>query len=342
MWPSKYSYSWNAKDVGPKRDLVGELASAVRNKTNLKFGLYHSLFEWFHPLYLQDKANGYKTQYFVGNKTMPELYELVTTYKPEIVWSDGPMDGKYTYWNSTQFIAWLYNSSPVKDTVVVNDRWGKGLKCKHGDFYTCRDHYNPGHLLPYKWENCDTVDKNSWAFRRNAKLEDYHTIQELLSRFISTVSCGGNFLLNVAPTKYGVITPIYEERFSQLGTWLAINGESIYATTAWTSQRDNITSGVWYTHSIIIHIIIFSLTSLKYTQKKTNSVVYAIVLNWPKNGLLLLGSPTLVPESTITLLGYTGNLQWNETDNGIKIQFPDRDNVKSKWAWALKLTNTTE
>ncbi|CAG2065737.1 unnamed protein product, partial [Timema podura] len=134
----------------------------------------------------------------------------------------------------------------------------------------------------------------------------------------------GNFLLNVAPTKYGVITPIYEERFSQLGTWLAINGESIYATTAWTSQRDNITSGVWY------------------TQKKNNSVVYAIVLNWPKNGLLLLGSPTLVPESTITLLGYTGNLQWNETDNGIKIQFPDRENVKSKWAWALKLTNTTK
>nr|CAD7263367.1 unnamed protein product [Timema shepardi] len=170
MWPSKYSFSWNAKDVGPKRDLVGDLASAVRNKTDLKFGLYHSLFEWFHPLYLQDKANGYKTQYFVGNKTMPELYELVrflqvlmmedhqmevirtggplgpasvTTYKPEIVWSDGPMDGKYTYWNSTQFIAWLYNDSPVKDTVVVNDRWGKGLKCKHGDFYTCRDHYNP-------------------------------------------------------------------------------------------------------------------------------------------------------------------------------------------------------
>nr|CAD7206629.1 unnamed protein product [Timema douglasi] len=78
MWPSKYSFSWNAKDVGPKRDLVGELASAVRNKTDLKFGLYHSLFEWFHPLYVQDKANGYKTQYFVGNKTMPELYELVS------------------------------------------------------------------------------------------------------------------------------------------------------------------------------------------------------------------------------------------------------------------------
>jgi hypothetical protein len=44
--------------------IVGELASAIRNRTNITFGLYHSLFEWFHPLYLEDKQNGYKTQLF--------------------------------------------------------------------------------------------------------------------------------------------------------------------------------------------------------------------------------------------------------------------------------------
>jgi len=40
---------------------------------------------------------------------------------------------------------------------VVNDRWGTGVTCKHGDFYTCHDHYNPGYLIPHKWENCFTV-----------------------------------------------------------------------------------------------------------------------------------------------------------------------------------------
>lgn len=61
-WPSPVSWNWNSNDVGPKRDLVGDLADAVRSKTNLRFGIYHSMFEWFNPLYLADKASGYKQQ----------------------------------------------------------------------------------------------------------------------------------------------------------------------------------------------------------------------------------------------------------------------------------------
>ena len=56
---------------------TGDLALAIRSKTDLKFGLYHSLYEWFHPLYLQDKKNKFKTQDFVRTKTVPELYEIV-------------------------------------------------------------------------------------------------------------------------------------------------------------------------------------------------------------------------------------------------------------------------
>ena len=84
MWPSKYSFNWNAMDVGPKRDLLGrfsficfatrylssalsflgDLANAIRTRTNITFGLYHCKYEWFHPLYLEDKKNNFTTQLF--------------------------------------------------------------------------------------------------------------------------------------------------------------------------------------------------------------------------------------------------------------------------------------
>ena len=64
LWPSKHSWNWNSVDNGPHRDIVKDLGDAVR-KTGLKYGLYHSLHEWFNPMYLADRKNNYKTQDFV-------------------------------------------------------------------------------------------------------------------------------------------------------------------------------------------------------------------------------------------------------------------------------------
>ncbi|XP_071112652.1 alpha-L-fucosidase-like [Haliotis cracherodii] len=244
-WPTNVSFNWNSMMVGPKRDLVGEISDALKSKTDLHLGLYHSLFEWFHPLYLQDKANKFTTSRFVEEKTIPELYELVNNYKPDIVWSDGDWEASDTYWGSKEFLAWLYNDSPVKEKVVTNDRWGDGDHCQHGGFLTCHDRYNPGVLQPRKWEDAMTIDKKSWGFRREAVLDDYLTMEEIIAVLVETVSCGGNLLINVGPTKYGMISPIYEERLRQMGQWLKVNGEAIYASKPWLAQNDTVTPGVW-------------------------------------------------------------------------------------------------
>ncbi|VDP52260.1 unnamed protein product [Soboliphyme baturini] len=161
-------------------DLVGQLEKSIR-KAGIKFGLYFSLLDWFHPLYLEDKNRSFKTQKYI------ELEEIVTTYNPDIVWSDGDWEGGADYWNSTHFLAWLYNDSPVKDLVVVNDRWGAEANCKHGDFFSCSDRYSPGILQKHKWENCMTVDRSSWGFRRTATLADILTIEELIAELAKTI-----------------------------------------------------------------------------------------------------------------------------------------------------------
>ncbi|XP_070194986.1 alpha-L-fucosidase-like isoform X1 [Littorina saxatilis] len=325
-WPSKYSFNWNSMDVGPHRDIVGELADAVRKNNKLRFGLYHSLFEWFNPLYLQDHANNFTTQDYVVRKTMAELYEIVNKYKPEVIWSDGDGHAPDTYWNATHFLAWLYNDSPVRDTVVTNDRWGNGISCHHGGFFTCRDRYNPGTKQNHKFENAMTLDKRSWGFRREAALGDYLTMDEFVQTLIVTVSCGGNLLVNVGPTKYGTIVPIFEERLRDMGQWLQVNGEGIYASQPWSYQNDTLNSDVWYTMK----------------DSGASKDVYAFVLKWPTDGTLTLGAPTPGSTTVVTLLGYTGSFDYSATGaRGMTIKVPTIgfDSMPCQWAWTFKLTS---
>jgi alpha-L-fucosidase len=230
LWPSNVSWNWNAMDVGPHRDLVGDLAEAVRAE-NLTYGLYHSLFEWFNPIYLQDKANNFNTRNFVEEKTMVELKEIVNKYKPDLIWSDGDWEAPVEYWGTLDFLAWLYNDSPVKDTVVTNDRWGKGCSLKHGGYYSGADRQQPGpELLAHKWENAMTVQKSTWGYSKFEDLSGYLASDDIVNELISTVAYGGNLLLNVGPTEDGLILPIFEKILAEVGDYLEINGEAIYAS----------------------------------------------------------------------------------------------------------------
>lgn len=100
----------------------------------------------------------------------------------------------------------------------------------------------------------------------------------------------GNILINVGPTKEGVIAPIFQERLLNLGNWLSVNGEAIYGSTPWKVQNDSL-SKVWYT--------------------KGKTEVYAIVLSWPEKNILRLGSASklfITNNVLITMLGYSEQL----------------------------------
>lgn len=327
MWPSSCSFGWNSVDVGLNKNITALLADATR-KAGLKFGVAYYLREYFNPHYLSDKSTNFTERNFPLLKVIPELTDLVNTFKPDILYADTGSSSKNvdTYWNATGFLCWLYNDSPVKDTVVVNDRWGDNdIECKHGDFFSeasCSG-MNNGSIETYKpWLGPLSLDKYSWGYRRNASITDIVTTEELIFTLVKYASYGGGLLISVPPSKDGLIPLIFQERLLQLGQWLQINGEAIYNTTIWTYQNDSVNSNVWYT-----------------AKDKT---VYAIVLDWPSKNLLELGSiVTLLKENpflNITLLGNENeNITWSTNGESININFPDdRSLVNSQWAWVLR------
>ncbi|XP_068629587.1 tissue alpha-L-fucosidase-like [Battus philenor] len=337
LFPSKRSFSWNSKEVGPKRDIVGELAGAVRNE-GLKFGVYHSLYEWFNPIYEEDKRNNFSTRAYAESKLWPDIKQLIEDYKPSVLWADGDWEAYDTYWKSTDFLAWLYNESPVKDEIVVNDRWGIGIPCKHGDFYNCADRYNPGSLQNHKWENAFTVDKRSWGFRKTMTVNDTLTTRQLLYQVVTTVSCGGNALINVGPTQEGTIAPIFQERLHNLGSWLKINGEAIYRSSPWMHQNDSLNDNVWYT---CVKSQYYGRHPTARPRESDNvEAIFAIFFIWPTNNILQLKDlSTYLHDNAynIELLGNEGVLNWKIKNGVTYIELPEKVKVRSEYAWTLKL-----
>ncbi|KAK0406880.1 hypothetical protein QR680_018865 [Steinernema hermaphroditum] len=311
MWPSAESWNWNSVDVGPHRDIVGELKTEF-SKTDIHFGLYFSQYEWFHPYYLQNNTNLYPERV-----SYPQMVDIVKKYGPEVIWSDGDWDRTDEYWRSKEFLAWLYNESPVKNRVVVNDRWGRGIMGQHGGFLTYSDHFDPGHLLARKWENCLTLDVASWGHRRSMKAADVRTTKDLITQLARTISCGGNMLLNFGPDRFGNVAPIFEERLRNLGKWVETNEEAIFGSKPWIYQNDS--DSVWYTSKLRSEANSALKNPIFNYQNKADTVIYAFVLDVPSNGLVKLTSVTYTKEIKISLLGSSQLLKAKKETQGITV-----------------------
>ena len=248
LWPTEnpHKKGWNAGEVGPCRDLVGELTQAVR-KAGLRMGLYYSIPEWeTHSTSrrekgcfiskLEMKKHGVEKNRYVREILTPQLKELVQKYAPSVIFSDGgEWDFDEEYFATKEFLAWLYNEAPNRDEVVVNDRWAKGIPGVHGDYFSSE--YQDTDVVgeTYPWEESRGIGK-SYGWNRAERLEDYSKPEELAWEMLRVVSRGGNFLLNVGPRADGGI-PVYQEYvLRKLGEWLAVVGEGVYGTEAYTGK----------------------------------------------------------------------------------------------------------
>jgi len=225
LWPSEHQPGWNSMDVGPHRDLVGDLTNAIR-AAGLKMGFYYSLPEWNHPLHRwytdpHDSIGTYVEQYMI-----PQFKDLISTYKPSLIFSDGEWYNSAEQWHAAELIAWYFNL--VGDEAIVNNRWGGG-----SDIGFLTPEYSSGIKKSDRpWAEVRGLGR-SFGLNRNEKLGAYMTEEDLIQFFVKAVSNGGGITINVGPKADGQIPLLQQDRLIQLGNWLKINGEAIYASETW-------------------------------------------------------------------------------------------------------------
>lgn len=326
---------WNSVDIGPKRDLVLDLSEAGRRR-GLHMGIYYSLYEWYNPLWLADRKR------YVAEHMFPQFKDVVNHVKPSIIFSDGEWEMSSEEWRSPELLAWLLNDSPVKDEVVIDDRWGKDTRHKHGGYYTTE--YTSGMQLgSHPWEESRGMGY-SYGYNRMETLADYHTDRELLMMLIDIVSRGGNLLLDIGPTADGRIPVIMEERLIQIGNWLRPNGEAIYGTHRWRHPRQFSTGAIpkFEEKEFMSDYDITKLVDTPPTGyarvdaflTAKDDAVYAILPRRPGKEIVIddVEAPTGVK---VTLLETGQPLPSTRDGKSLRVQFPD--GLPFRQAYVLKL-----
>lgn len=345
LWPSDEAndrgFAWNSMDVGAKRDLVGELSTAIK-KTDVKMGLYYSLYEWYHPLWQSDKKR------FVDEHFLPQIKDLVTKYNPDVLWADGEWDLSDEEWKSKEFLAWLFNQSVAKNNIVINDRWGKDIRKRHGGYFTT-EYETEAPEFNRPWEECRGMGF-SFGYNQNESAADYNSTKALVLTLVNIVSTGGNLLLDIGPDARGNIPVVMQERLLQMGSWLKTNGEAIYGTRLWNNSfqwslegEKNYKPKKHYLGSeVILKQTIdpepgYAVKELFFTQNE--DAYFAILPQW--KDVVVIRNFKLPRNGKITLLATGQVLTGKQSGDNVIIKMPayQPNNMKDtdNYAYAIKI-----
>ena len=308
LWPSPESPYYNAVAMGPGRDIAREYVDAM-SEAGLKRGFYYSLIEYANPLYPGIRDGKSDAALTIGEwcrrVNVPQLKELATQYKADIIWTDGDWEYPSSEYLSEEFLAWLYNESPVRDTVVANDRWGKECRGHHGGHYTSEygteeGGERSGFASQHPWEENRGIGK-SYGYNGMETPAHYMSREKCVETLAMCVSAGGNLLLNVGPTSDGRIPPIMQDRLLAIGGWLKVNGEAIYGTTRGDLKAD--AKRVYFTRKGDVRYAIdfrgdgrpFAVTGVAPSSRVTLVGSEVAVETRTEDGKLVIVPPTLAP-----------------------------------------------
>jgi alpha-L-fucosidase len=352
MWDSKLT-DWKATRMGPRRDVVGELAAAIRRQgMRYMVALHHAENWWFFPHWVKEYdtsdpryAGLYGAPHNLEWEQDPSTYsrndlwdrqdkpskafldgwlgkirEVIDGYQPDLLWFDFALRHVQEHYKR-EFLAYYYNEAAEwgKD-VVVTYKWhdlvpGAGvIDLELGRFNEMT--YND-------WITDTTVDDGQgWGYLKDTK---YKSAASLIHYLIDNVSKNGYMLLNVGPKPDGTIPDEAQSILREMGRWLAINGEAIYDTTPWMVYGEGPTQMAKagpFNEDQDLH---YGGQDVRFTMR--GDTLYAICLGWPGEAAVIKTIPhkLYVEEiASVSMLGVQGELPWTMSREGMVIKTPGR------------------
>jgi alpha-L-fucosidase len=341
---------WNAYKMGPKRDIIGELAEAVR-KQGLIFGLSsHRIEHWWFM------NNGKKFNSDVNDPEYADFYgparsekeppsieymndwllrccELVDKYKPQVFWFDWWIEQPAMEPYRKTFAAYYYNRAEQWNEGVVLNYKNNAFPDNVAVFDIERGSSKATRKFP--WQTDTSIGKKSWGWING---EENKTPHEIIDALIDIVSKNGNLLLNIGPRPDGTISQEQINVLEGIGEWLKINGEGIYGTRPWDIVEEGPTVAVEGSFGDQKPVK-YTAKDIRFTSKA--NTVYAFCLDAPVENKIIINSLALKTNpslkiTNIELLGSNEKIKWAQKADMLVIQTPK--NIPDKEAIGFKLT----
>jgi alpha-L-fucosidase len=348
---------WDSTEIGPMRDVIGELAAAIRAE-GLKFGVSsHRAFNWayyfrtkgadntnpeFFDLYGPDHDFLYDT--YEGdvfsrhkhswpnqsaefqNDWLARTAELADKYTPDVIWfdfgigrhKDATVASNHHAPMNRKFAAYYYNQAAKSGReVAINYKWNA-----FGDGEAMLD-IERGKLAGIRdqvWQTDTSVSYSSWGYTSNHR---YKPVNVIIDDFVDIVSKNGVLLLNIGPKADGTIPEHEQRQLREIGKWLKTNGEGIYGSRPWKTYGEGPTenaAGAHQEHKLGN----YTRDDIRFTTR--DGMLYAWIMDWPGKSVMI---KSLAKGNThesrkiaaVSLLG-GGELRFNQTRKGLVIGFP--------------------
>ncbi len=244
LWDSKVD-GYNIMATPFKRDLAGELATAVR-KDGLRLGWYFSPMDWRDPDFRTERNGEYL------KRMQGELREVLSRYgKIDLLWFD--YDGGRAVYDQAGTYALVKQLQPE---IIVNNRLDLSTQENEAMLNANADYYTPEQRIgayddQRPWETCMTLG-TQWSWKPDDKIKSAGAVIGILAR---VAGGDGNLLLDVGPMPDGRIEPRQVDVLGQVGSWMKRNSESIYGTRGGPWKPTNSLASTRRGRKIYVHVL---------------------------------------------------------------------------------------